>query len=287
LCCVVCSYLYSIRWSFPVTVCCVCWRRTQHCAETSPPSQPRPRNSFRWVHGGPLNHANSFCRLYFTIFVLKSLSWQIDCVFRLKPLPFAYCTQVEIEGGIQMDAWVMKPPEFDPTKKYPLPTPASVFRLNWKWISLILSIRIGSGRPLFLTATYWASRYPVLVYVYGEPHAQTVLDAWGTAHADYHRAIAEMVFARKQTCSLFCGCHLPYVKMSTRPDRLGTKTNENLKLKRRGAFSLFSSLRVISSFQSTTAAPPAPKALRGAAPSPAASDRFPPRSRCEMSFSSC
>jgi hypothetical protein len=172
-------------------------------------------------------------------------------------------------------------------QKVPLTTPASVFRLNWKWISLILSIRIGSGRPLFLTATYWASRYPVLVYVYGEPHAQTVLDAWGTAHADYHRAIAEMVFARKQTCSLFCGCHLPYVKMSTRPDRLGTKTNENLKLKRRGAFSLLSSLRVISSFQLTTAAPPAPKALRGAAPSPAASDRFPPRSRCEMSFSSC
>lgn len=59
--------------------------------------------------------------------------------------------QLEIDGGIQMDAWLMKPPAFDSTKKY-----------------------------------------PVLVYVYGEPHAQTVLDAWGTAHADYHRAIAEL-----------------------------------------------------------------------------------------------
>jgi dipeptidyl-peptidase-4 len=30
------------------------------------------------------------------------------------------------------------------------------------------------------------------VYVYGEPHAQTVLDAWGRVHADYHRAIADL-----------------------------------------------------------------------------------------------
>lgn len=65
MCCVVCSYLYSIRWSFPVTVCCVCWRRTQHCAETSPPSQPRPRNSFRWVHGGPLKPRETFLSIIF------------------------------------------------------------------------------------------------------------------------------------------------------------------------------------------------------------------------------
>jgi dipeptidyl-peptidase-4 len=37
-----------------------------------------------------------------------------------------------------------------------------------------------------------SQKYPVLVYVYGEPHAQTVLDAWGTVHADYHRLIAEL-----------------------------------------------------------------------------------------------
>jgi len=35
-------------------------------------------------------------------------------------------------------------------------------------------------------------KYPVLVYVYGEPHAQTVLDAWGRVHADYHRVIADL-----------------------------------------------------------------------------------------------
>ncbi|MBN1853583.1 MAG: DPP IV N-terminal domain-containing protein [Pirellulales bacterium] len=35
-------------------------------------------------------------------------------------------------------------------------------------------------------------KFPVLVYVYGEPHAQTVLDAWGEVHADYHRLIANL-----------------------------------------------------------------------------------------------
>ncbi|MFC1739822.1 DPP IV N-terminal domain-containing protein, partial [Planctomycetota bacterium] len=54
--------------------------------------------------------------------------------------------QLEISGGVVMDAWMIKPGNFDPSRKY-----------------------------------------PVLVYVYGEPHAQTVLDAWGRVHADYHR----------------------------------------------------------------------------------------------------
>ena len=34
-------------------------------------------------------------------------------------------------------------------------------------------------------------KYPLFVYVYGEPHAQTVLDRWGTPHADFHRVLAE------------------------------------------------------------------------------------------------
>ena len=59
--------------------------------------------------------------------------------------------QLPIEGGVTLDAWLMKPHDFDPTRKY-----------------------------------------PVLEYVYGEPHSQTVLDAWGTVHADYHRLIAEL-----------------------------------------------------------------------------------------------
>ena len=35
-------------------------------------------------------------------------------------------------------------------------------------------------------------KYPVFVYVYGEPHAQTVRDSWGFAMADYHRVIADL-----------------------------------------------------------------------------------------------
>jgi dipeptidyl-peptidase-4 len=37
-----------------------------------------------------------------------------------------------------------------------------------------------------------ARKYPVLVYVYSEPHAQTVLDGWGKVHADYHRLVADL-----------------------------------------------------------------------------------------------
>jgi len=59
--------------------------------------------------------------------------------------------QLDIGGGVVVDAWMIKPPGFDPSKKY-----------------------------------------PVLVYVYGEPHAQTVLDAWGKVQADYHRVVAEL-----------------------------------------------------------------------------------------------
>ncbi len=59
--------------------------------------------------------------------------------------------QLDIGNDVVMDAWMIKPPNFDPSKKY-----------------------------------------PILVYVYGEPHAQTVLDAWGKVQADYHRAVAEL-----------------------------------------------------------------------------------------------
>jgi len=37
-----------------------------------------------------------------------------------------------------------------------------------------------------------SGKYPVFVYVYGEPHAQTVKDIWGQAMADYHRIIADL-----------------------------------------------------------------------------------------------
>ncbi len=58
---------------------------------------------------------------------------------------------LEIGDGTVMDAWMIKPSDFDASRKY-----------------------------------------PVLVHVYGEPHGQTVLDAWGRSHADYHRVIADI-----------------------------------------------------------------------------------------------
>ena len=48
--------------------------------------------------------------------------------------------QLEIGQGVVMDGWMVKPSNFDSSKKY-----------------------------------------PVFVYVYGEPHAQTVLNAWGSS----------------------------------------------------------------------------------------------------------
>ncbi len=59
--------------------------------------------------------------------------------------------KLTISDGVVMDAWMIKPSDFDVSRKY-----------------------------------------PVLVYVYGEPHGQTVLDAWGCSHADYHRVIADI-----------------------------------------------------------------------------------------------
>jgi dipeptidyl-peptidase-4 len=59
--------------------------------------------------------------------------------------------QFEIGDGVDMDAWMIKPRDFDESREY-----------------------------------------PVLVYVYGEPHAQTVLDSWGKVHVDYHRMIADL-----------------------------------------------------------------------------------------------
>ncbi len=58
--------------------------------------------------------------------------------------------KVDIGDGVTLDAWMLKPPHFDPAKKY-----------------------------------------PVLVYVYGEPAAQTVLDEWGAWNNDYNRAVAQ------------------------------------------------------------------------------------------------
>jgi len=37
-----------------------------------------------------------------------------------------------------------------------------------------------------------SKKYPVFIYVYGEPHGQTVLDAWARSQADFHRVIADL-----------------------------------------------------------------------------------------------
>lgn len=37
-----------------------------------------------------------------------------------------------------------------------------------------------------------SKKYPLFVYVYGEPHAQTVLDEWENAYAAFHRTIADL-----------------------------------------------------------------------------------------------
>jgi dipeptidyl-peptidase-4 len=58
--------------------------------------------------------------------------------------------RVDIEGGIELDGWCMKPHDFDSGKKYPL-----------------------------------------LVHVYGEPAAQTVLDSWGGATYLWHQYLTQ------------------------------------------------------------------------------------------------
>lgn len=59
--------------------------------------------------------------------------------------------QLTIGDAVTVDAWMLKPKNFNPSKKY-----------------------------------------PVFIYVYGEPHAQTVLNEWGAAQIDFHRVIADL-----------------------------------------------------------------------------------------------
>jgi dipeptidyl-peptidase-4 len=59
--------------------------------------------------------------------------------------------KLDIGNGITLDAWMLKPKDFDASQ-----------------------------------------RYPLLIYVYGEPHAQTVLNEWGAAQIDFHRLVAEL-----------------------------------------------------------------------------------------------
>ena len=69
------------------------------------------------------------------------------------PLVIASPTEffkVQTDPSTTLDAWMLKPPNFDPSKKY-----------------------------------------PVLVFVYGEPAAQTVVDMWAAWNFDFHRIVAQ------------------------------------------------------------------------------------------------
>jgi dipeptidyl-peptidase-4 len=58
--------------------------------------------------------------------------------------------KVKIDDGISLDGWMIKPPNFDASK-----------------------------------------RYPVLIYVYGEPAGQTVLDRWSSSRYLWHQMLAQ------------------------------------------------------------------------------------------------
>ena len=77
----------------------------------------------------------------------KQLRERMDKL-KLQPKEFF---QVTVGDGITMDGWMIKPKNFNPSRKY-----------------------------------------PVFLYVYGEPHGQTVIDSWGHAMADFHRVIADL-----------------------------------------------------------------------------------------------
>ena len=85
--------------------------------------------------------------------VVKTLEKNIDVRKKLnsRQRPVSEFFQVNIDGGVSMDGWMIQPKKLDPTKKY-----------------------------------------PVLVYVYGEPYSQTVLNKWNTPHAEFHRLVAEL-----------------------------------------------------------------------------------------------
>ncbi len=85
--------------------------------------------------------------------VVKVLEDNSEIQSRMKSLACqpAEFLKLDIGHGIEFDAWMLKPKEFDAAKKYPL-----------------------------------------FIYVYGEPHAQTVLNEWGAAHIDFHRLVAEL-----------------------------------------------------------------------------------------------
>lgn len=85
--------------------------------------------------------------------VIRVLEDNSEILERMKSVtcPPAEFLKLDIGNGIELDAWMVKPKDFDSTKKYPL-----------------------------------------FIYIYGEPHAQTVLNEWEISHIDFHRVVAEL-----------------------------------------------------------------------------------------------
>jgi dipeptidyl-peptidase 4 len=86
---------------------------------------------------------------------VRVLEDNAECRRRVTPLitrPTEFL-KLDIGNGVVMDAWMIKPRDFDSTRKY-----------------------------------------PVFVFVYGEPHGQTVLDDWtgGQNHSMFHRMLADI-----------------------------------------------------------------------------------------------
>jgi len=84
--------------------------------------------------------------------VVRTLESNGDVVAKMAALRRgqASFSQIDIGNGIKLDSWMMKPADFDSTKKY-----------------------------------------PVLFYVYGEPAAQTVLDAYGSVTYLWHLMLTQ------------------------------------------------------------------------------------------------
>ncbi|MBC7364891.1 MAG: DPP IV N-terminal domain-containing protein [Candidatus Aminicenantes bacterium] len=76
---------------------------------------------------------------------------QLRAKFEAMKFPPVEFLKLDIGNGVVMDAWMIKPRDFNPAKKY-----------------------------------------PVFVWVYGEPHSQTVLDQWQGARGMFHRVIADI-----------------------------------------------------------------------------------------------
>lgn len=66
--------------------------------------------------------------------------------------PTAEFLRLDIGNDIQLDAWCLKPPGFDPNA---------------------------------------AKKYPLMIFVYGEPHGQTVRDAWNSKRGLWHVMLAQ------------------------------------------------------------------------------------------------